>query len=457
MSGSCCSRRQAIRSIVGGSMLFPGLLRDLLADGVAAPHHAPRAKRAILLYMTGGVSHLESFDWKPKLAEEHGKTLAPEAGHGRRQGRLSRPIYPFARHGCSGIEVSSIFPEVAKRADDLCVIRSMRTDHDNHPEATLGMHTGSFGVPRPSLGSWVSYGLGSPNRNLPSFVVLCPQLPWGGSRTWAADFLPGVHQGLRIFPGAQPVPDLRRGAPGSQEAELAFLESMNRAHLEARDGDPKLLARIRSFETAYGMQAEASEAFDVGAESDETHALYGVERGSAKGYGWQCLAARRLVERGVRFVECVDTGAGATTGFVNWDAHQDLAGHAAMAKNVDRPIAGLLQDLKQRGLLEDTLVVWATEFGRTPWQDGADGKGRAHHPKAFTCWLAGGGVKAGHVHGRTDELGAEIVEDPVHVHDFHATILHLLGMDHTRLTYRYAGRDFRLTDVHGRVVSELLA
>ena len=334
----------------------------------------------------------------------------------------------------------------------------MRTDHDNHPEATLGMHTGSFALPRPSLGAWVSYGLGTMNRNLPAFVVLCPQLPWGGSRTWGADFLPGAHTGIRIFPGKEPVADLRReGAPpGLQEMELGLLESVNRDHLELRNGDPRLAARIKSFETAYGMQAEASEAFDLSRESDATLELYGVERGSAKGYGWQCLVARRLAERGVRFIELVDTGAGATTGFVNWDAHQDMAGHGQMAKNVDRAIAGLLADLTQRGLLGDTLVVWATEFGRTPWADGAEGKGRGHHPKAFSCWMAGGGVKPGFVHGKTDEYGAEVVEDEVHVHDFHATILHLLGLDHTRLTYRYAGRDFRLTDVSGRVVQNLL-
>jgi hypothetical protein len=460
------TRRQAIRSLVGGSALLPGILSELLADGqgadslaARAPHFPARARRMIFLYMTGGVSHLDTFDPKPRLFADHGKNVPPQPGHGKKGGVLRRPLWEFKPRGACGTEVSDLFPCLSERVDDLCVIRSMKTGHDNHPEATLGMHTGSFALPRPSLGAWVSYGLGTVNRNLPSFVVIAPSLPWGGGWTWGADFLPGSHQGTRVFPGSQPVANLRRdgGTAGLQDLELGLLEAFNRDHLNLRDGDARLAARIQSFETAFGMQVEAPEAFDLSRESDATLALYGLERGSVKGFGWQCLVARRLAERGVRFIELIDTGAGATTGFVNWDAHQDMAGHAQMARNVDRPIAALLSDLKVRGMLEETLVVWATEFGRTATADGAEGKGRAHHPHAFTTWLAGGGVRPGIVHGKTDEYGMQVVEDEVHVHDFHATILHLLGLDHTRLTWRHAGRDFRLTDVHGNVVRKILA
>ncbi len=458
------TRRQAIRSLVGGSMLMPGILSRVLADDAGSlaprlPHHAVRAKRMIFLYMAGGVSHLDTFDPKPKLFADAGKNVPPQPGHGKKGGVLRRPLWDFKPRGQCGTEVSDLFPWLSRHVDEICVIRSMKTGHDNHPEATLGMHTGSFGVPRPSLGAWVSYGLGTVNRNLPSFVVIAPSLPWGGGWTWGSDFLPATHQGTRVIPGATPIANLKRdGAPQDlQELELGLVEAFNRDHLNLRDGDPRLAARIRAFETAFGMQMEAPDAFDLSKETDETLALYGIQRGQVKGYGWQCLVGRRLAERGVRFIELIDRGAGATTGFVNWDAHQDMSGHGQMAQNVDRAISGLLTDLRRRGMMEDTLVVWATEFGRTPTADGAEGKGRAHHPNAFTTWLAGAGVKPGIVHGKTDEYGFEIVEDPVHTHDFHATILHLLGLDYTKLTYRHAGRDFRLTDVHGNVVTKILA
>ena len=279
-----------------------------------------------------------------------------------------------------------------------------------------------------------------------------PHVPYAGDQTWGSDFLPGCHQGTRVVPGPVPIADMARRVPAvQQDLDLRLLHRMNEAHLKGR-GDPELSARIRSFETAAGMQTAAPDAFDVSRESDATLKLYGLPRGSTQGFAWQCLVARRLVERGVRFVELIDVGSSN-----NWDAHGDMDTHAPLAKNVDRPIAGLLRNLKSRGLLDETLVVWTTEFGRTPFNEQANAKGREHHHWAFSSWLAGGGVKRGIVHGATDEHGIHVAQDPVHVHDFHATILHLMGLDHERLTFRHAGRDFRLTDVHGRVVKEIIA
>ena len=456
-------RRGLLRSAVAGSIIWPALVNELLADddplAAKTPHFPAKAKRVIFLFMSGGVSHVDSFDPKPRLTADHGKTVTldhPETRNrpGFEKLYLKRPQWAFHPRGESGIEISDLFPNLAGRADDLCVIRSMHSDHSNHYNATLGMHTGSFNAARPSIGAWVSYGLGSPNKNLPSFVVIAPKMPYAGTQVWAPDFLPGSHQGTLVVPGPRPMPNIApRVAPALQRRELDALSGLNRDHLDSHGGDPALAARIRSFETAFGMQLEAPEAFDLSAESDETHALYGLERGAASGFGWQCLVARRLAERGVRFVELIDSGSSN-----NWDAHGDMiAQHAPLAKNVDRPIAGLLADLKRRGLLDDTLVVWTTEFGRTPFNNSADAKGREHHPWGFSSWLAGGGVKSGFVLGATDEHGIRASVDRVHVHDFHATILHLLGLDHTRLTYRHAGRDFRLTDVHGRVVKEVIA
>jgi hypothetical protein len=447
-----------VRSLLGGSLLLPGILGELLGARAAqaAPHHAPRARRLIFLYMHGGVSQMESFDPKPRLAADHGKTVAPE-GHGRRPGKLLGPLWGFKRYGRCGAEVSDLFPHVGAHADDLCIIRSLKTDSSDHTEAALGLHTGSFGVPRPSLGAWVSFGLGTENRNLPSFVVITPpKPPWGGNWLWGSDFLPADHQATRIIPGGEPLPHLRpAAAPELQELELGLVDAINRRHLEPRGADPGLRARLKSFETAFHMQREAPEAFDLGDESDATLALYGLERGQTEGFAWQCLLARRLAERGVRFIELIDRGAG--TDGSNWDAHKGMATHANHARNVDRPIAALLTDLASRGMLEETLVVWTTEFGRTPTSDGESPTGRGHNNKAFSSWMAGGGVKAGLTYGATDEHGGVAVDRPVHVHDFHATILHLLGIDHKRLTFRHAGRDFRLTDVHGRVVTDLIA
>ncbi len=458
-----CPRRSFLQSAVAGSLLFPGIVQSLLADSgdplaAQASHFPAKAKRVIFLFMTGGVSHVDTFDPKPALVRNHG--LEIKADHPEIKDRpgyeriyLKRPQWEFAPHGQSGTEISTLFPHLAECVDDIALIRSMHTSHSNHYNATLGMHTGSFAFARPSIGSWVSYGLGAENRNLPSFVVIAPQQTYAGTQVYASDFLPGDHQGTLVNPGSEPVANVAPRLPvAKQELELAALRAMNESHLVTHDADPLLLARLRSFETAFGMQLAVPEVFDLQSESEATLASYGLQRGQTTGFGWQCLAARRLVERGVRFVELIDTGSSN-----NWDAHGDMLSHVGLAKNVDQPIAALLKDLKQRGMLDDTLVVWTTEFGRTPFNNTADAKGREHHPWAFSSWLAGAGVKPGIVHGETDEHGLRAVVDPVHVHDFHATILHLMGFDHQRLTYRHAGRDYRLTDVHGRVVQPLLS
>ncbi len=461
------SRRQMIRSAVAGSILMPGILQEMMAEAAPggavdplaphAPHFPARAKHVIFLFMTGGVSHVDTFDHKPRLFSDVGKEVKldhPEIRNrpGYERIFLKRPQWEFQKHGQSGTEVSGLFPHLAECVDDIALIRSMHTDHSNHYNATLGMHTGSFAFARPSLGAWVSYGLGTENRNLPSFVTIAPAQTYAGSQVYASDFLPGAHQGTLVVPGAEPVVDIvPRTAVSQQQQELAMLAKMNRRHLVGREADPQLAARIRSFETAFGMQSAVPDVFDFAHETDATLRLYGLERGATQGFGWQCLAARRLVERGVRFVELIDTGSSG-----NWDSHGDMMDHARLAKNVDQPIAGLLKDLKSRGMLEDTLVVWTTEFGRTPFNNTADARGREHHNWAFSSWLAGAGVKAGLVHGETDEYGIRVATNPVHVHDFHATILHLMGLDHTRLTYRHSGRDYRLTDVYGDVIRDLL-
>jgi len=454
-----CSRRQMIRSLVSGSILLPAIISQLLTDEARgaiaedpnplapkAPHFPGRARRVIFMFMTGGVSHMDSFDPKPRLVADAEKgTPAP---NGR---PYLRPLWQFKPNSKCGTEVSDLFPHVRECMDDICLIRSMKGDHNDHFQATMGIHSGSVTFKRPSIGSWVSYGLGTMNQNLPSFIVLAPQLPYAGSQVWDSDFLPACHQGTRVVAGEESVPNLNRRSPSAriQERELGLLDRFNRKHLQKRPADPVLAARIKSFETAFGMQSEMPEVLDLSKESDATLALYGLERGSTKGFAWQCLVARRLIERGVRFIELIDVGASD-----NWDAHGDMKTHEPLARNVDKPIAGLIKDLKSRGLFEDTLIVWTTEFGRTPFTDGPNG--RSHHANAFSSWLAGGGIKGGIAYGKTDDYGAKVVENEVHVHDFHATILHLLGFDHERLTFRHAGRDFRLTDVHGKVVKEIL-
>lgn len=461
------SRRNFLRTLAGGSVLLPGIVSQLLADSEGGanldplapkkPHYTPKAKRVIFLYMSGGVSHIDSWDNKPKLFADAGKTVSVSEFQGRKGDFsmfLKRPQWEFAKHGQCGTEVSTLFPHMAGVVDDLCVIRSMKSDHTNHYEATLGIHTGSFTFARPSIGAWASYGLGTENRNLPSFVVIAPKTPYAGSQVWGSDFLPGAHQGTLVNPGPEPVANITRRVSTSQlqELELGLVAKLNQRHLAARGEDSLLSARIKSFETAFGMQAEMPEVFDLSRESDATLKLYGLSRGSTQGFGWQCLVARRLAERGVRFVELIDVGSSD-----NWDAHGDMLTHAPLAKNVDQAIAGLIRDLKSRGMLEDTLVVWTTEFGRTPFNSAKDARGREHHHWVFSSWLAGAGVKPGMVYGESDDYGINVGRNAVHVHDFHATILHLMGLNHERLTYRYSGRDFRLTDVAGEVVHDILA
>ncbi len=449
------TRRFALRSALAGSALFPALLSELIAaeDPLAPkkPHFAPKAKRVIWLFSTGGVSQMDTFDPKPKLFAADGKTLGVGGGLSLEKRPLLKPRWAFKPGGKCGTEVSDLFPHLREKMDDVCLVRSMSTDNNEHFQATLAIHTGSFFAARPSIGSWLSYGLGTANRNLPSFVVIAPHLPYAGTQVFANDFLPAYHQGTRVLPGKEPVPNVKpqKATAELQELELGFADALNKKHLAARATDTDLAARVRTFETAYRMQTEAPEAFDVSKESDDTLSLYGVTRGDTESYGWQCLIARRLAERGVRFVEIIDSSSSN-----NWDSHADMGAHEPLAKMIDKPIAGLLTDLKQRGMLDDTLVVWTTEFGRTPGQDGA--KGRGHHPACFSSWLAGGGTKPGIAYGKTDDIASTVAEDKVHVHDFHATILHLLGIDHEKLTYRHAGRDYRLTDVYGNVVKGLL-
>ena len=424
------------------------------------PHFAARAKRVIHLFMNGGPSHLDTFDPKPILNEYHGRTLPTSQRTERKTGAAFGSPFKFARHGQSGLEISELFPHVAKSADELCVIRSMYADVPNHEPSYLLMNCGDGRQARPALGAWVTYGLGTDNQNLPGFIVMCPGgVPATAGNNWRSAFLPGAYQGTYIdSQHREPqklVEHIRNDfvRPGRQRAQLDLLRQLNQQHLAARGEAAQLEARIQSFELAYRMQSEATEAFDVNLEPPSMRALYGDTT-----YGRQLLIGRRLLERGVRFVQIWQRPGQP------WDAHDNLEkNHRDLATECDQPIGALLSDLKARGMLDDTLVIWGGEFGRTPTVEiptpgvSSVGQGRDHNHYGFSMWLAGGGVKGGHVHGATDELGWNAVENRVHVHDLHATILHLLGFDHERLTYRYAGRDFRLTDVAGNVVRELLA
>jgi hypothetical protein len=457
------TRRLFTQSLAAGSLLMPGLLSQLLAEDAGEnngntdplaprmPHFPAKAKRVIFIFSNGGVSHMDTFDHKPELFKADGKMTGVGGGLSNEKRVLLKPLWEFRPGGQCGTLVSDLFPHLRECMDDICLIKSMNSNDNEHYNATLGMHTGSFFFTRPSIGSWVSYGLGTINSNLPSFMVLAAQLPYAGTQVYGNDFLPAYHQGVRVVPGREPIADLERRTPHErlQKLELGLAAALNARHLKQRGNDSELAARIRTFETAFHMQTDAREAFDISKESTETLELYGLKDGQSEGFGWKCLVARRLAERGVRFVELIDGSSSH-----NWDQHGNMAEHADHAKAIDQPVAGLLKDLKRTGMLEDTLLVWTTEFGRTPGVDGE--KGRGHHSACFSSWMAGAGVKGGLSYGTTDEIGAKVAENRVHVHDFHATILHLLGIDHERLTYRSAGRDFRLTDVHGKVVHELL-
>lgn len=432
------------------------LAAELGGAEVLAPqptHFPAKAQQLLFVFLTGGVSHLDTFDPKPRLNVDEGKTVSAAGLRGAETLPLLGSPFQFERCGQSGLWISELFPRLKTVADDLCVIRSLHTDIVEHFQATLAMHTGSATVPLPSMGAWLSYGLGTMSANLPAYVVLCEHLPYAGAQVWDNHFLPPHHQGVRITPGDEPIANLRPPATPAtvRELEREMLRQLDRAHAELRRGDVQLRARSHSFDVAHGMMREAPEAFDLSRETAECRALYGVADADRQSFAWQCLVARRLIERGVRVVELIDTGS-----HDNWDAHGDMQQHRGKAARVDGPLTALLVDLKRRGMFDSTLVVIATEFGRTPWVNNAGGKGRNHYANAFTSLLMGAGVRGGIAYGQTDDYGANIVANPCHVHDYHATILHLLGLDHTRLTYRYAGRDFRLTDVHGQVVREVL-
>jgi hypothetical protein len=462
----------AFASLVGESLLRAA--GPFGQDGALDPRrldHPARAKRVIFLFMNGGLSQVDSFDPKPMLDKYHGQPLpGGSVATERKTGALMRSPFAFKKYGHAGIEVSELFPHVGECADDICFIRSMYTDIPNHEPSMLMMNTGHTQVGRPSLGSWLTYGLGTDNANLPGFVVLCPDVPTTvGPPLWNSAFLPAVHQGTFIADKVEKQAASMIGKDfdpkkliayinnekftlTEQRRELDLLESLNRMELDREAvHDPQLEAAISSMETAYRMQTEAPDVFDIRKESGATLALYGPGS-TARG----CLMAVRLAERGVRMVQ-VYYGKGDP-----WDAHADIQAHRKNAKDSDQPFAAVIKDLKSRGLFKDTLVVCGSEFGRTPVMEiggGAGGtqNGRDHNPFGFTMWLAGGGVKGGVVYGATDDFGFKAIEKPVHVHDLHATILHLLGIDHTKLTYRYSGRDFRLTDVSGTVIHDIIA
>ena len=422
---------------------------------VRPPHHTPKAKRCIFLYMPGGPSHIDLFDPKPRVTRDNGQPLPfnKPALERTKTGNLLASPWKFKRAGQSGVEVSELLPAVASRIDDVCVIRSMVADNINHTGAALQMCTGEQAFSRPSLGSWLVYGLGTESQDLPGFVVVSPAAVFQGAQLWSSSFLPSAYQGTLIRDLDKPIANLQ--APGGdlqrQRRKLDALRLLNEAHKRERVLDGQLDARIASFELAFRMQREAPEAFDLNRESPRVKALYGIGEPTTDMFGKQCLMARRLVERGVRYVQLFDAPANNA-----WDHHSGLRENLPKrCAAVDRPIAALLTDLAARGLLHDTLVIWGGEFGRTPTAEGTNG--REHHPFGFTMWLAGGGVRGGMTHGSTDEFGWHAVDKKVHVHDLHATILHLMGLDHERLTFRHAGRDYRLTDVHGNVVKEILA
>ena len=433
------------------------------ADPLAPrPGHLPaRAKRVIFLFMKGGPSHIDTFDYKPLLARDHGKPLPFDKPRVQfaPTGTIYQSPWKFARHGESGSWVSELFPNVARHVDDLCFLHSLHGTNAAHGGALLKLHTGSDSFVRPSMGSWVSYGLGSENRNLPGFITICPTLAHGGVNNWSSAFLPAAYQGTPIGNASvaadkakvRYIDNAAGTSRGEQRRQLDLVAELNRDHLDLAGSDQALEGRINTFELAFRMQEAMPEAEDLSLESAATHRLYGLDDPVTANFGRQCLLARRFAERGVRFIQVTHSDA-----FVQWDQHSQLKqGHEKNSREVDRPIAGLLTDLKQRGLLEDTLVMWGGEFGRTPTVQGSDG--RDHNPEGFTMWFAGGGVRPGFHYGATDDYGYYALENRMHLHDLHATMLHLLGLDHLRLTYRYAGRDFRLTDVHGKVATGILA
>ena len=467
------SRRQALQSLSSGFgyLAFTALANQSAiqtsnaasGSGLAPrqPHFPAKAKRVIFLCMKGGPSHVDLFDHKPELIRHNGKLLSKDNKFGP---KLLGPVHPLTQHGQSGLRISKLFPQLAKHADDLCVINSMNTDLPNHSPAFGQMHTGSFQFVRPSLGAWTLYGLGSENENLPGFISLNPPADNGGAQNYGSAFLPSVCQGTKIGGGQlpalfaamtgnteEPGPPMKniksQVSSEMQRAQIDLVQKLNRSKLKQEVYQPEIEGAIESMELAFRMQAEVPDVLDIQSEPEHVKKLYGIGKGKGQRFARHCLLARRLAESGVRFIEI--------TAPVSWDHHFMLRNNLTKACNeTDQPIAALLTDLKLRGMLKDTLVVWAGEFGRTPYAQGADG--RDHNNKGYSIWMAGGGVKGGMNYGETDEFGQKAVIDPVHIHDWHATMLHLLGMDHKRLTYNYAGRDFRLTNVHGEVVKGIV-
>jgi len=461
------TRRELLRtSALGFGWLA---LADLLAAAEPAPlprrsgplaprmsHFPAKAKRVIFLFMHGGPSQVDTFDYKPKLIADDGKPLPfpkPRVVSSA-TGNLLRSPFAFKQHGRSGAWASDLFPHVAKCVDELCFIKSMHGSNSRHGGALLELHTGSDTFVRPSMGSWITYGLGTENRDLPGYVTICPTLTHGGVNNYSSAFLPAAYQATPLGNAGTPssqvtVPFVKGTTPAAQQRlELDLLAELDRGRGQVVGSDAAMEGRIQSFEMAFRMQNAVPVVQDLSKETAETHGLYGIDDKATENFGRQCLMARRFAEAGVRFVQCTHS--------YKWDQHENLKkDHTNNAREVDKPIAGLLLDLKRRGLLKDTLVIWGGEFGRTPVAQGKDG--RDHNPHGFTMFLAGGGVKAGLSHGATDDYGYYAAEDKVHIHDLHATILHLMGLDHTKLTYRHAGRDFRLTDVHGDIVKAVLA
>lgn len=421
------------------------------------PHLPARAKRVIFLFMWGGPSHVDLFDPKPRLTSEAGKPLPSSLDSIRPggSGTLLASPFRFAQHGNSGVWMSELFPNLARHADRLCVIRSMHTEGSAHGEALLRLHTGQANLVRPSVGAWVSYGLGCENENLPAFITISPPRGHGGVQNYGNAFLPAMHQGTAIGSAEIPISKAvvsnlvnQRLDPGIQQQQLELIQQLNQRHLSATRVDQRIEGLIANYELAFRMQSTMPQIMNLSDESQSTLDLYGIGSEPTDNFGRQCLLARRFAELGVRYIQ-------VSTNYT-WDHHQKVQeGHITESAKVDRPIAGLLDDLARRGLLEDTLVLWGAEFGRTPTAENDDG--RNHHPQAFTMWMAGGGVRGGLTYGSTDDFGYRPAENPVHMHDLHATLLHILGLDHERLTYRHAGRNFRLTDVYGRVVHDILA
>ena len=447
MSSPAFSRRSFLKKSSAGfgwlamNALHAQWARAASGNPLAArpPHHAPRAKRVIFMFMQGGPSHLDTFDWKPELAKAGGAS------------RLLAPVFKFAPQGKSGLMISEIFPQLSAHADRLCVLKGMRTKNPGHQQATVAVHTGNEMFVRPSMGAWVVYGLGSEAEDLPGFVTIDPIADLGGAMNYGSAFLPATYQGTRFSTGGRGVPNLdgNQLSGAAQRRQLDFIQSANRRVLEQQPGNAEIEGVIQSYELAYRMQTSVPASLDLSTEPAAIRALYGLDDAATSRFGTQCLMARRLAEKGVRFIQLTQAG---------WDHHSSLrAGLTRQAAAIDRPIAGLLADLEQRGMLAETLVVWGGEFGRGPHGDNDRADGRGHNATGYTMWMAGGGVKGGYVHGATDPLGKTAEQGVMDTHDLHATILHLLGLDHERLTFRYAGRNFRLTDVAGEVAEAIVA